>query len=71
MTISVEQEATGKELVGAHELRMMFGEISRQRVHQITARPDFPRPVADLAQGKVWLAGEAAAWRARRRPATR
>ena len=36
-------ELAGMELVGAHEIRMMFGGISRQRVYQITSRSDFPR----------------------------
>jgi prophage regulatory protein len=65
MTCDVKQG----QLVGAHEIRIMFGGISPQRVYQITSRPDFPEPVADLAQGKVWLADEAKAWRSRPRPA--
>ncbi|MFC4071813.1 DNA-binding protein [Actinoplanes subglobosus] len=69
MTVDVEQELIGRDLVGAHEIRMMFGGISRQRVYQITNHADFPPPVADLAQGKVWLASQANAWRSRRRPA--
>jgi predicted DNA-binding transcriptional regulator AlpA len=56
-------------LVGAHEIRMRLGGISRQRVYQLTGRADFPAPVADLAQGKVWLADDVEAWIAgRRRP---
>jgi prophage regulatory protein len=54
-------------LVGAHEIRLRFGGISRQRVYQLTSRTDFPAPVAELAQGKVWLADEVEAWRAGRR----
>jgi prophage regulatory protein len=57
-------------LVGSHEIRLQFGGISRQRIYQLTTRSDFPAPVADLAQGKVWLADEVEEWRARRRPAT-
>ncbi|MEV4280813.1 helix-turn-helix transcriptional regulator [Actinoplanes xinjiangensis] len=53
-------------LYGAHEIRLHFGGISRQRVYQLTSRTDFPEPVADLAQGKVWLADEVEAWRAAR-----
>jgi prophage regulatory protein len=69
MTVGVEQGVIEMGLVGAHEIRALFGGISRQRVYQITIRADFPRPVAALAQGKVWLADEAAAWRSgRRRP---
>ncbi|MDI6103545.1 AlpA family phage regulatory protein [Actinoplanes sp. NEAU-A12] len=54
-------------LLGAHEIRTQIGEISRQRVYQLARRPDFPRPVAELAQGKVWLAEEVEAWLEARR----
>jgi prophage regulatory protein len=56
-------------LVGAHEIRLHFGGISRQRVYQLTTRTDFPAPVADLAQGKVWLADEVEEWRLGRQDA--
>lgn len=42
------------DLVGAQEIARMFGGISRQRVHEITTRADFPAPLADLAQGRIW-----------------
>jgi prophage regulatory protein len=48
-------------LVGAHEIRDLLG-VSRQRVYQMAARSDFPRPVATLAQGKVWAADDVEAW---------
>lgn len=50
------------QLMGAHEIRVRLGGISRQRVYQITSRADFPKPVADLAQGKIWLAKDVEAW---------
>ena len=28
--------------------------VSRQRLQQLPARPDFPEPVAELALGRVW-----------------
>jgi prophage regulatory protein len=49
-------------LMGAHEIRMRLGGISRQRVYQITNRSDFPKPTADLAQGKIWLTGAVETW---------
>lgn len=55
-------------LVGAHEIRVRFGGISRQRTYQLTSRPDFPKPVADLQQGKVWDAADVEAWIAAHRP---
>ncbi|GAA3348713.1 hypothetical protein GCM10020358_68190 [Amorphoplanes nipponensis] len=49
-------------LLGAHEIRIRLGGVSRQRTYQITCRDDFPRPVADLAQGKVWFAEDVDDW---------
>ena len=54
-------------LVGAHEIRAILGGVSRQRVHQLTARADFPAPVADLALGKVWSAEDVEVWNNARR----
>ncbi|WP_433302148.1 helix-turn-helix transcriptional regulator [Actinoplanes sp. CA-030573] len=48
-------------LVGPHEIRDMLG-VSRQRVRQLALRSDFPRPVADLAQGKVWVLTDIETW---------
>lgn len=56
-------------IVGAHEIRACLGNVSRQRVYQLTGRTDFPRPIAELAQGKVWLASDVEAWIATRRAA--
>jgi prophage regulatory protein len=49
-------------LMGAHEIRMKFGGIGRQRLLMITRRPDFPSPVAQLTQGKVWLGEQIDEW---------
>jgi prophage regulatory protein len=54
-------------LMGAHEIRVRLGGISRQRVYQLTSRADFPSPIADLVQGKVWLSADVEAWIATRR----
>lgn len=55
-------------LMGAHEIRIRLGGVTRQRTYQITSQMDFPRPVANLAQGKVWLAEDVEAWIAANRP---
>jgi prophage regulatory protein len=60
--------STRLRLMGAHEIRVLLGGITRQRVYQLTSRPTFPEPVADLSQGKVWLAAEVEEWLANRRP---
>ncbi|GGQ77469.1 helix-turn-helix transcriptional regulator [Couchioplanes azureus] len=55
-------------LLGAHEIRVMLGSISRQRVYQLTSRRDFPAPVAQLSMGNVWLAEDVESWIAAHRP---
>jgi len=55
-------------LMGAHEIRVRLGGISRQRTYQITGRRDFPKPVAVLEAGKVWDAADVEAWIADHRP---
>jgi len=57
----------GMRFVGAHELRARLSIVSRQRVYQLARRPDFPAPVAVLAQGKVWLLSEVDEWIRRHR----
>lgn len=54
--------------MGAHEIQIRLGGVSRQRVYQITSRRDFPAPAADLQQGKVWQAEDVEAWIAEHRP---
>lgn len=49
-------------LVGNHEIGVLLGNLSRQRTYQITRRRGFPEPVAELAQGKVWLGHQVEAW---------
>jgi prophage regulatory protein len=49
-------------LVGPHEIGILLGDLSRQRTYQITTRPDFPEPIAELSQGKVWLGDQVEAW---------
>lgn len=50
------------ELVGIAETAHMLG-VSRQRVHQIAqSNPEFPRPVAELAAGRIWRRREIEDW---------
>jgi len=55
-------------LVGAHEIRLRLGDVSRQRVYQITNYSHFPRPIVELEQGKVWRAEDVDAWILAHRP---
>nr|WP_030436162.1 hypothetical protein [Actinoplanes subtropicus] len=57
------------QLLGTHEIRIRLG-ISRQRAHQITTAPSFPKPVAKLSRGKIWRADEVEAWIRQHRPST-
>ena len=57
----------GSRFVGAREIERWFG-VSRQRVQQLIARPDWPAPCAVLAMGKIWLHEDIAAWAAEHRP---
>ena len=56
------------DLVGAAEIRVMLGGISKQRVYVITSHRNFPDPVADLVQGKVWRRSDVVAWIREHRP---
>lgn len=55
------------QLLGTHEIRVLLG-VSRQRAHQITTAPSFPKPVANLTRGKIWRADEVDAWIRQHRP---
>jgi prophage regulatory protein len=55
-------------LMGSAEIRHLLGDVSRQRVYQVTQRRDFPEPVATLEMGNVWLAEDVEAWFQARRP---
>ena len=55
-------EQTPRYLVGAAEISLMLGGLSRQRVQQLTSRRDFPKPYDELAMGKVWKRSAVEAW---------
>jgi predicted DNA-binding transcriptional regulator AlpA len=48
-------------LVGPQEVCEILG-VSRQRLQQLAARPDFPEPVVELALGRVWETEAIRAW---------
>jgi hypothetical protein len=59
---TVEADARLREppfppLAGVTEVAHLLG-ISRQRLHTLRARDDFPAPVATLAAGPVWRRGD-------------
>lgn len=56
-------------LMGAAEIGERLGGLSRQRVQQLLARPDFPQPTHELRMGKVWNTADVERWIAEHRPA--
>ncbi len=50
------------DLVGAAEIAEMLG-LTRQRVNVIVrTHEDFPRPVAELSAGRIWMRKDVVAW---------
>ncbi|TDB78703.1 hypothetical protein [Micromonospora sp. KC721] len=56
------------ELVGVAEIRVMLGNVSRQRASVVANQRNFPEPIAVLAMGKVWLRSDVEAWIREHRP---
>ena len=54
-------------LMGQKEIADRLG-VTRQRVQQLIARPDWPAPHEVLAMGKVWRTEDIEAWIAQHRP---
>ncbi|WP_091115449.1 helix-turn-helix transcriptional regulator [Nocardioides psychrotolerans] len=48
-------------LAGVAEVAELLG-VSRQQVHRLASREDFPAPVANLVAGRVWLLVEVEQW---------
>lgn len=49
------------DLVGTYEIRQLLG-VSRQRAFMVSYRAGFPKPVAELASGRIWNRGDVVAW---------
>ena len=43
----------GTQYVGVAEIATILG-VSKQRVYELRRKPEFPKPVAELAAGPVW-----------------
>jgi prophage regulatory protein len=56
-----EVTSVGKYLMGAGEIGERLG-VSRQRVQQLIASPNFPDPYEELQMGKIWLIEDVEAW---------
>lgn len=53
-------------LMGSWEIQKRLG-VSSQRVNQIATKESFPRPVAVLAAGRIWLSEDIERWIAKYR----
>jgi predicted DNA-binding transcriptional regulator AlpA len=57
----------GKHLMGQAEIADRLG-VSRQRVQQLSAKPNWPEPFDTLAMGKVWWIKDIDEWIRAHRP---
>ena len=48
-------------VLAAAEIAQLLG-LSRQRVTQLSAKPDFPAPIAILSVGKIWAYDDIKDW---------
>lgn len=55
------------ELVGVKEAAALVGVQRSNFVRDYADKPDFPRPVVELATGRVWLKSQVAEYRRRRK----
>lgn len=49
------------ELVGVTEIATLLG-VSRQRADQVTRIKGFPKPVSELASGRIWRKRDVERW---------
>ncbi|WCN83008.1 hypothetical protein [Micromonospora sp. LH3U1] len=56
------------DLVGVAEIRVMLGNVSRQRASVIANQRNYPEPVAVRAMGKVWRKSDVEVWIKKHRP---
>ncbi len=61
---------TRVELWGITETARAFG-VANETAQRWVERDEYPRPVASLAQGRVWMASEVRQWHKRRVEAKR
>jgi predicted DNA-binding transcriptional regulator AlpA len=59
--VTVYVALVAPELMGVAEIAELLG-VTRQRVHQLTKSPEFPRPVAELSAGAIWERDAVEAW---------
>lgn len=57
------------ELVGVTEIAVLLG-VSKQRADQVTRIKGFPKPVSELASGRIWRKAAVERWIAKNRPAS-
>jgi predicted DNA-binding transcriptional regulator AlpA len=55
------------DLVGVAEIALML-DTSRAQVSRWALREDFPRPVARLRMGPIWMRADVKRWARQRKP---
>lgn len=53
----LEADRRSEDLFGVAEIAALLG-VSRQRVYELRAKPQFPQPMTELAAGPVWARTE-------------
>ena len=64
--IASPDSSRSDSLMSAGEIRSRLN-VSRQRVYQLTCRPDWPRPCGVFGNGKVWRRSDVEEWIAEHR----
>ena len=49
------------DLMGTTEISVLLG-VSRQRADQLSRNPGFPKPVSEIAAGRIWLRYDVERW---------
>ena len=55
-------ESSSDELVGVAEAAKLCGVKKPNFIRDFASRPDFPKPLVELASGRIWLRSEIAAY---------
>ena len=65
-----DAEFSGDELIGVAEAAKLYGVKKPNFVRDFASKPDFPRPLVELASGRIWSRSEIESYfQAKHRPA--
>lgn len=69
--VSATDSKLSRELVGVKEAVGLVGKDRANFLRNLASRPDFPRPVARLASGQLWLSEDIERYMRKREAASR